>query len=101
MVSLASQSILFSSGLHVEVNTSRNYHNINKELRTEIFATFKLFCSLVLWYGDFFGYGLHDDDVLALGGLFSSYCGGLSCCFCYFIGKAFYLLISFVIQAQG
>ena len=28
-VSLASQSILFSSGLHVEVNTSHNYHNIN------------------------------------------------------------------------
>jgi hypothetical protein len=26
---LASQNILFSSGLHVEVNTSRSYHNIN------------------------------------------------------------------------
>jgi hypothetical protein len=27
---LASRNILFSSGLHVEVNTSRNYHNINR-----------------------------------------------------------------------
>jgi hypothetical protein len=26
---LASRSILSSLGLHVEVNTSRNYHNIN------------------------------------------------------------------------
>jgi hypothetical protein len=24
----------------------------------------------VLWYGSFFGYGLHDDDALALGGIF-------------------------------
>jgi hypothetical protein len=58
----------------------------------------------VLWCGDFFGYGVHDDDALALGGLFLAIvmvilaCYGLSCCYLDWLG--FYLLLSFVIQAQ-
>jgi hypothetical protein len=60
----------------------------------------------VLWYGAFFGYGLHDDDALAPGGLFLAICGGLSWhgmvyLVVIWIDKTFYLLLSFVIQAQG
>ena len=53
----------------------------------------------------FFGYGLDDDDALALGGHFLAIvvvilaCYGLSCC--YWIGNTFHLLLSFAIQAQG